>query len=119
VRNFDAKQIHSSNIQTINHYLSAEEYQLLFLTSDIILLAYPDNFQYRVSGVSYECVANQKKMVAKYLPALEYCQSFYNYSPLFNDIDQLCDLLQYLKEHPQAKCMATPQALTPDYNGIL
>lgn len=50
-----------SNIRFINTYLKENDYQGLFKRANIILLAYPNNFKYQVSGVSYECVANNKK----------------------------------------------------------
>ena len=109
----------TSNIRIIKEAIPFQVYQQQFLASDVILVAYPDDFRYRVSGVSYECAANGKRMLAKKLPALEYCESFFNYSPFFSDVDELCSQLRYLKENPQAQCIATSESLRPDYAAIL
>ena len=64
------------NIVYINRYLTKDEYQGLFLKSDIIVLAYPKEFEYRVSGVSFECVSNSKNILVLENPSLDYCRNF-------------------------------------------
>lgn len=119
LRNYDEEKIVSRNIKTINQYLSTEEYQQMFLRSDMILIAYPDDFRYRVSGVSFECVANGKRLLAKQLPALNYCRTFYNYDPMFENVSQLRERIVELKRHPEKCCVANAESLTPDYSSVL
>ena len=110
---------YTSNIIFINEYLSQQQYRKLFLLSDIILLAYPPTFEYRVSGVSFECVANGKKALIRYNRSFEYCKDFFNYDPMFHDVSELCSKIQYLMTHPNARCVVTPSSLVPDYDEIL
>ena len=111
-------QNENQNIQFINRYLSTEEYQSLFLQSDIILLAYPQQFRYMVSGVSYECVANKKNILIYHNPTLAYCTGYYNYNIFFKDITELCERIRYIKNHPEATCIVSPDQLQPDYAPI-
>ncbi|MBQ5473944.1 MAG: hypothetical protein IIT65_04435 [Lachnospiraceae bacterium] len=109
----------SGNIIYLNQYLSQAQYHYLFQKSDIILLAYQDNFCCRVSGVSFECVANRKKALIKDNPSLSYCRDFYNYDPFFNTIQTLQERIEYLLNHPKACCTARPESLMPDYTQII
>ena len=45
----------SNNIRIIDDYLANEEYQYLFLRSNIILICYPSSFKYQVSAILFEC----------------------------------------------------------------
>ena len=109
----------SDNCIFINQYLTREQYQSLFLMADIILLAYPDDFENRVSGVSFECVANNKRLLLKDNPSLVYCKQFYNYDPTFDSIKQLTERISQLLENPNARCIVKPSDLCPDYTTIL
>jgi len=109
----------SNNIIYINHYLTFLHYKALFLKSDIILMAYPDDFTYRVSGVSFECVANNKLLLIKKNAALSYCRNYYNYDPIFSDIAQLQERIAYLKNNNNARCIVNSTDLTPDYTQLL
>lgn len=119
LRNCHKKGWDSRHVKIINHYLSTDEYQQMFLHSDIILIAYPDDFRFRVSGVSYECVANGKRLLAKRLPTLNYCREFYNYNPMFDNVSQLCERIIELKSQPDKRCVAHVESLIPDYRSVL
>ena len=119
LRNKYGSAMTRGNIQCINQYLSMNEYQNLFLTADIILVVYPPDFCYRVSGVSFECIANQKKLLALYNPSLLYCNQYFSYSPIFNDIDELCEKIEYLFTNPYARCIVSDENLIPCYTPIL
>ena len=41
--------------------MEKEDYECLFLKSDVIFLPYPRSFQYRTSGVLLEALSNHKK----------------------------------------------------------
>ena len=109
----------SNHIIYINHFLTRQEYQTLFLNSDIIILAYPDDFNCRVSGVSFECVANHKRLLVRDSIALRYCKDFYNYNPMFTNLSQLQERIIFLNSHPKACCTATLKDLRPDYTKLL
>lgn len=119
LRNIPIKREISSNIQSINEYLPSEVYKQLFLQSDIMLLAYPDYFKYRVSGVSFECVANRKRMLYSQLPSLDYCREYYNYSPSFQTNADFIERLDYLLSHDDARCIASVKELQPKYEHII
>jgi hypothetical protein len=108
----------TSHIRFINGFLPQRQYQDLFLQSDIILLAYPEEFRFQVSGVSFECVANGKRMLVKEHPSLTYCRQFYNYDPIFSSMDEMCDKLEYLVSHTEASCIVSSESLKPDYTHI-
>ena len=109
----------SHNIITISEKLSQELYQRIFLSSDIILIAYPETFKYQVSGISYECISNQKKMLIWKNPSLDYCQEFFNYDPMFSDTKELCSKIKLFKDKENYKCVVTRADVTPNYKQIL
>ena len=109
-----------SNIRFINTYLKENDYQVLFKRANIILLAYPNNFKYQVSGVSYECVANNKKMLVLKNPSLNYCIYFYNYDIFFENANDVIRHIIKMKNHSKDyKCTASPKDLSPNYSIIL
>lgn len=109
----------SDNIRFLAGFLPTDEYQAVFQRADVILLAYPSSFQNQVSGVSYECVANRKKILVREHPALTYCRDFYNYDPIFGSNECLIKKLDMLtSDDSNFQCIVSAEALTPDYNKI-
>ena len=103
-----------------NTYLKENDYQGLFKRANIILLAYPNSFKYQVSGVSYECVANNKKMLVLKNPSLSYCIYFYNYDIFFENANDVIRHIIKMKNHSKDyKCTASPKDLSPNYSIIL
>jgi hypothetical protein len=119
LRDKHGKHASGHNIAVITRFLETGEYRSLFLAADAVLIAYPEDFCYKVSGVSYECVANTKKMLVRHIPAMEYCKDLCNYNPFFTDAESLIERLAFLKNHPEAACTASPAALKPDYTEVL
>lgn len=119
LRNNPLKDKKMSNIIFINKYLSNIEYQYLFTQSEVILLAYPSSFHYQVSGVSYECIANNKKLLALSNESLEYCKSYYNYDPFFDNAEEFFNKIIYLNKTKESGLVVTPQDVTPNYQTIL
>lgn len=107
------------HIFNITQYLSREQYRQLFIRADIILIGYPESFRYQVSGVSYECVANGKKMLIRQNPSLAYCKDFFNYDPFFASMQDLCQKILFLYGNEEAKCTQSGRNLVPDYSEIL
>lgn len=107
------------NIVYINRYLTTDEYRGLFLKSDVILLAYPEEFAYSVSGVSFECVSNSKNVLVLENPSLDYCRKFYSYDPFFKDTDDFCDKLNSIISNPDDnRCIVEIDELRPNYNKV-
>ncbi len=107
----------SKYIHPINRYLSNNEYRSLFLKSDFILIAYPSDFGYRVSGVSFECVANKKNLLYLANNSLKYCKSFYNYNPEFNNITELISKIENF-DYMNDTCIVDKNNLMPDYSWL-
>lgn len=107
----------SKYIHPINRYLSSSEYRSLFLESDLILIAYPDDFGYRVSGISFECVANKKNLLFLANNSLKYCKSFYNYNPEFHNIKELISKIESF-DYNKNKCIADKDDLKPNYSWL-
>lgn len=116
VRNFHDNPT-NKYIHPINRYLSDSEYRTLFLKSDFILIAYPPNFGYRVSGISFECVANKKNLLYLANDSLKYCKSFYNYDPEFNNIKELIAKIEKF-DYNCNKCIVDKDNLMPDYSWL-
>lgn len=115
-----------ANIHFVNGFLSTELYQALFLRADAILMCYPASFHHQVSGVSFECVANQKLVLALAAEPLTYLRDYYNYDPLFADIPEFTDRLRKLfapsptspdqsSNSTDCRIVATPDSLMPRY----
>lgn len=119
LRGKECHHLASPNIHVITERIPTDQYRNLFLSANVILMAYPLEFKYQVSGISFECVANKKNVLIYKNPALSYCKAFYAYNPEFDDATSLKERLLYLKQHPEPQCIATPESLTPDYKAIL
>lgn len=107
------------SIKVIPNYLSGEAYRQAFAKADIILLAYPPSFRYQVSGVSYECIANQKPLLAWRNPALSYCKDFYSYDPFFDSAEEFLAKIDFLRAHREIRPKVTREELVPQYQEIL
>lgn len=109
----------SDNIRFISGFLPLMVYQAIFMKADIILLAYPSTFQNQVSGVSFECIANQKNILVRDHPALTYCMEFYNYNPLFKNNEELLYKIKNLTSDPTTYCcVVSAKTLKPNYKKI-
>lgn len=107
------------NILFVDGFLSDDFYRALFLRADAILMCYPHTFHHQVSGVSYECAANGKLILALDTPPLRYIRDWFNYDPLFTDTSSFAERLQFLcADHTECKLTVTAQALMPDYTNF-
>jgi hypothetical protein len=99
----DLKNLHiiqngynACNLENITYkeYFSDEEYAENLLTSRFIILPYTkDSFQYRVSGLLLECIANQK-IVFFYKDNFKEYSKYFNYNPTFNNVSDLINLIE-------------------------
>ena len=86
----DYKCSQSENILCIHRHLSKEEYDDLFIKSDLILIWYNESFQYRVSGVLFECIGNNKVASIADIPSMRSYEMIFNYNPYINlSIDEI------------------------------
>lgn len=85
-----------SNICCLTERLSISEYEKYFLSSDIILMPYTLNFNNRVSGIFFECVANNKKCVMRNIEALKTYQDRIAYNAYFENTQSLIEVLNNL-----------------------
>lgn len=110
------------NIHFVNGFISTALYQALFLRADAILMCYPPSFHHQVSGVSFECAANAKLMLALDTPPLRYIRPWFNYDPLFTDTAAFRQRLEQLFVSPvenhdaQPDYVVSPRDLQPDYS---
>lgn len=109
-------KIEHKNIVYLPAMIDFKEYKRLFVSADVILLSYPKSFSGQVSGVSFECVANRKRTMIYRHPSLEYCRSFYNYDPIFNNAMEFVCLCRKLMENSSLICTASIESLAPTYD---
>lgn len=108
-----------ANIIFVNGFLSDELYRALFLRADAILMCYPLTFHHQVSGVSYECAANGKLMLALDTPPLRYIRDWFNYDPLFGDIPAFTNCLkQVCADGSECRIIVDAESLMPDYSNF-
>lgn len=103
----------------IDGFLSNDLYRALFLRADAILMCYPPTFHHQVSGVSFECVANAKPILALSTPPLTYLRNWCNYDPLFTSPPELAErILLLFDDSSAASLIITPDQLIPDYKDV-
>lgn len=84
-------KIDNDNILCISEYLSEDDYRFLFLKANIILIIYPKTFQYRVSGVLFECFSNNKMCLLYDIDSFKEYSVNFNYIPYFSDVEGLIE----------------------------
>lgn len=95
------------NIIIINRWMTAAEYQSLFLASFCIILPYDSDTPFRESGIIMECFANNKLCLRLDIPYLHVYDPYFNYESFFSDISSLKKRLMTLKDvaQPIYKCL--------------
>jgi hypothetical protein len=112
-------QIDNENLLVLNEHLSKNQYELLFLKSEIILINYPKLFKYRVSGVFFECCANYKKVLIRKNQAFENYYSFFNYDPSYVSPSELIEKIKLILNKDDFKFIVDRKSLTPNFTDIL
>lgn len=82
-----------------NKFLSRNEYNFYLNKAELIILPYSINFEYRVSGVLHECIANNKKVLMSTIPSFLEYSDFFDYNPFFSDVDELAIKISYMFEN--------------------
>lgn len=86
------------NIIVTKEYFSESLYRALFLAANFILIPYPNTFKNRVSGILFECMANNKLCLLSVESELINYKNLINYNPYFSDVS---DLIRVIEENMQ------------------
>lgn len=77
-------------------YVDETYFKALLRNSFVVLLNYPLSFQFRVSGLFFECMAsNIPLVVTKIFPFMHYSKNF-NYNPYYGNLDELVSRIDFL-----------------------
>lgn len=106
------------NIKIINHYMDDADYQGCFMHSDAIFVAYrKDRFKYRVSAVMLECIANNKRVIAKRSEALNEYQDAIGGESYYDTVPSVFDVLKRMIERSSEE-ISYSYSCEPDYGFI-
>ncbi|WP_223550106.1 hypothetical protein [Aestuariivivens sp. NBU2969] len=78
-----------ANIVNLNYQLNDTEYRTIFMLSDLIVLHYPKEFKYRVSGLLFECFSNNKACLLTRIDSFLDFGTFFNYNPYYSNENEL------------------------------
>lgn len=114
------KEPECSNIRVINGWLSTDEYNLIFLKADLLLLLYHENFRYRVSGVLFECIANNKKCLMSDTPNFRAYQDYINYDAYTqHNINEVMKRIPAILNIDMSDYYKNKSSLQPNWETIL
>jgi len=109
------KNENKKNIRVLNTYLAQCEYETLFLHSDLILICYPAAFDFCVSAVLFECIANNKPCIASDIRALRVFSKYINGGCFFSHPEQLTDCIDKVLHNPKKEWYCRQDLLMPDF----
>lgn len=90
-------RLNQENILFINGHLSKEKYEEIYLSSYAVLILYPNNFQYRYSGVIEDALRYKKFIIGTNIPIVNYFKALYPDSCyIFNSIEELFSIMAEL-----------------------
>lgn len=104
------------NIRILDTYLNQEEYEMLFLRSDLIFICYPHFFDFCVSAVLFECISNNKPCVVSDIRALRVFGGYMNYDCFFTNLGQLTDCIDGIIHSPQKEWYHQRDLLQPGFD---
>ena len=110
------------NLLVIDSFLSDDTYKSIFIISDMVLLHYPHNFEYKISAVLFECFANNKPILLSNIPSFKVFNEYFNYYPFYENQEQLIEsinqLNQFLSSSDKNLIYRNLDALNPTLNSI-
>lgn len=112
----------SSNVLVLNNFLSISQYQALFLESDIILICYPETFNYRVSAIFFESLSNNKVCLLSDIEAFRVFESHFNYNPYFNNVHQFMKVVtEFIMNRDAISCLPynNLESLNPTFKELI
>lgn len=86
----------SDRVYFLPGYVEKCHYDSLLLNCSMIMLNYPTSFELRVSGIFFECIANNKAMVLSNVYAFNQFKTIFNYNPFYNNLSELIKTIKYL-----------------------
>jgi len=103
-----------NNLIIIKKYLSYEEYISYFKDAWLILLPYPEDFCYRISGVLFDCFIFKKKFIASSLFIFKYYLDKYpGIGKIYHDINEFQNILcSYNEQLKNGYCSSTDSNLS-------
>ena len=110
------------NICLLESYLSNIQYQILFRSSDCIIINYPETFRYKVSATLFECFANKKPCFLIDIDSFRLFQEYFNYEPYYNDIPSLISLIKTFIEEIDEISMQpyiNIESLNPQFDSVV
>lgn len=118
-----SNNLHSGrkNIDILSRRLSDDDYRKKFMASDYILIAYPESFEYRVSGVLMEALACGKRILVRDIPVMREFRGWIGAENYFGDIRGLSECICRLEARPEdnsGKQGDLRLSLSPDYSFI-
>lgn len=109
------------NIEILSRRLSDDEYRKKFMASDYILIAYPESFEYRVSGVLMEALACGKRILVRDIPAMREFRDLIGTDNYFGSVRELAECISRLEARPEYNSGDNGDlrlSLSPDYSFI-
>ena len=91
------------------------------MASDYILIAYPESFEYRVSGVLMEALACGKRILVRDIPAMREFRDLIGADSYFGSVRELAECISRLEARPEYNSGDNGDlrlSLSPDYSFI-
>lgn len=104
------------NIIFATKRLTDKEYQSLFTISSAILVPYNKDFQYRISAIMLESIANNKIVLCSNIDAFKTYKTIFDYVYTFNDIDSMIRLFETTSFNVKCKRHIPQYLLRPDFD---
>lgn len=117
-RNKFNEMINSPNIFVIDGFISHKDYVFLMMKSDIICLKYKENFKYRASGVFFEAIANDKKVLVNEINSFLTYSKYFSYNPFFSNIRTLISKIEELTTINNNNLFPNKNMLNPNFNEL-
>lgn len=84
-----ADNFHNNNIIILSEYLSEFDFETILFNTNIVFLNYPKTFEYRVSGLFFECISNNKILLLPRINSFTEFTNNFNYDPFFEDYENI------------------------------
>ncbi len=87
-------EYHDDHLIVVKRYFTYEEYLMYLCNASLLLLPYPKDFRYRVSGVLFDAFAFKKKIIASSIPMFHYFVDKYLFlRKTFNNIQEFKEII--------------------------
>lgn len=109
------------NILILRDALSQDQYQVLFTESDLIIICYPESFNYRVSASLFEAFSNRKACFLTDIEGFRFYSHHFNYNPYFRDTESLIGLIEAFCRNKEALAIepfSDLASLTPTFKAL-